>query len=53
MLRAVNDTAERAGNWILDFHGLITVKDEQKHRKLYPDCKKQTVKDNLSNNVFF
>lgn len=52
-LRAVNDTAERAVKLMQDFHGLITVEEEQKqfllrcvqeHRKIYPDCKKQTLK---------
>lgn len=53
MLRAVNDTAERAVKLMQDFHGLITVEEEQKqfllrcvkeHRRLYPDCKKDTLK---------
>lgn len=52
-LRAVNDTAERAVKLMQDFHGLITVEEEQKqfllrcvqeHRNVYPDCKKQTLK---------
>lgn len=52
-LRAVNDTAERAVKLMQDFHGLITVEEEQKqfllrcvqeHRQVYPDCKKQTLK---------
>ncbi|XP_046408817.1 uncharacterized protein LOC124173330 [Ischnura elegans] len=52
MLRAVNDAAERAVKLIPDFH-VITVEKEQKqfllrwvqeHRKIYPDCKKQTLK---------
>lgn len=53
MPRAVNDTAERAVKLMQDFHGLITVEEEQKqfllrcvkeHRRLYPDCKKDTLK---------
>ena len=53
VLRAVNDTAERAVKMMQEFHGLITVEEEQKqfllrcvqeHRKIYPDCKKQTLK---------
>lgn len=53
VLRAVNDTAERAVKMMQDFHGLITVDEEQKqfllrcvqeHRKIYPDCKKETLK---------
>lgn len=52
-LKAVNDTAERAVKLMQDFHGLITVQEEQKqfllrcvqeHRQVYPDCKKQTLK---------
>nr|CAH7719255.1 unnamed protein product [Callosobruchus chinensis] len=48
MLKAVNDTAERAVKLMQDFHGLITVEEEQKqfllrcvqeHRNIYPDCK--------------
>lgn len=52
-LKAVNDTAERAVKLMQDFHGLLTVQEEQKqfllrcveeHRQMYPDCKKQTLK---------
>ncbi|GBN09789.1 hypothetical protein AVEN_160265-1 [Araneus ventricosus] len=52
MLRAVNDTTGRAVKMVQDFHGLITVEEEQKqfllrcvqeHMKIYPDDKKQTV----------
>jgi len=52
-LRVVNDTAERAVKLMHDFNGLITTEEEQKqfllrcvqeHRKLYPDCKKTTLK---------
>lgn len=52
-LRVVNDTAERAVKLMQDFNGLITAEEEQKqfllrcvqeHRKLYPDCKKSTLK---------
>lgn len=57
-LRAVNDTAERAVKLMQDFHGLITAEEEQKqfllrcvqeHRKLYPDCKKETLKRKYPN----
>nr|CAH7766541.1 unnamed protein product [Callosobruchus chinensis] len=53
MLKAVNDTADRAVKLMQVFHGLITVEEEQKqfllpcvqeHRNIYPDCKKQTLK---------
>lgn len=49
----MNDTAERAVKLMQDFNGLITADEEQKqfllrcvqeHRKLYPDCKKTTLK---------
>lgn len=52
-LKVVNDTAERAIKLMQDFHGLVTAEEDQKqfllrcvqeHRKLYPDCKKQTLK---------
>ncbi|XP_017468775.1 PREDICTED: uncharacterized protein LOC108360842 [Rhagoletis zephyria] len=52
-LSVVNDTAERAVKLMQDFNGLITAEEEQKqfllrcvqeHRKLYPDCKKKTLK---------
>ncbi|XP_017475134.1 PREDICTED: uncharacterized protein LOC108365587 [Rhagoletis zephyria] len=51
-LKAVNGTAERAVKLMQDFHGLITADEEQKqfllrcaqeHRKMYPDCKKETL----------
>lgn len=57
-LRAVNDTAERAVKLMQDFHGLITVEEEQKqfllrcvqeHRELYPDCNKQTLSRKFCN----
>jgi len=57
-LKAVNDTAERAVKLMQDFHGKITAKEEQKqyllrcvqeHRKLYPDCKKETLKRKYPN----
>ncbi|GBM87709.1 hypothetical protein AVEN_57226-1 [Araneus ventricosus] len=53
MLRAVNDTAETAVKMMQDFHGLITVEEEQKqfllrcvqeHMKIYTDSKQQTLK---------
>ncbi|CAH1647379.1 unnamed protein product [Spodoptera littoralis] len=52
-LRAVNDTAERAVKLMQDFHGKITVDEEQKqfllrciqeHRVKYPDCRRMTLK---------
>jgi hypothetical protein len=57
-LKAVEDTAERAVKLMQDFHGKITAKEEQKwyllrcvqeHRKLYPDCKKKTLKRKYPN----
>ena len=56
-LKAVNDTAERAVKLMQDFHKKITAKEEEKqyllccvqeHRKLYPDCKKETLKRKYS-----
>ena len=53
MLRTENDTAERAANLMQDFHGLITVEEEQKqfllcrvqeYMKIYPDSTKQAFK---------
>ncbi|CAK1594892.1 unnamed protein product [Parnassius mnemosyne] len=52
-LTVVKDVAERAIKLMQDFHGLITVEEEQKqfllrcvqdHRKFCPDSKKQTLK---------
>ena len=52
-LKAVNDTAERAVKLTQDFNEKIVAKEEQKqyllccvqeHRKMYPDCKKETLK---------
>ena len=53
-LKAVNDTAERAVERMQDFHEkIMLINEEQKqyllccvqeHRKLYPDCKKETLK---------
>jgi len=52
-LNVVNDTAERAVKLMEDFHGTLTKDDKkselllqciQEHRKLYPDCKKETLK---------
>lgn len=52
-LTVVNDTAERGVKLMQDFHGLMTVDEEQKqfllrcvqeHRKMYPDCNKETLK---------
>jgi len=49
-LTVVNDTAERCVKLIHDFHGLITVEEEQKqfllrcvqeHRGMYPDYNKK------------
>lgn len=45
-----------------DIHGLNTVEEEQKqyllscvqeHRTIYFDCKKETLKENMLNNLFF
>ena len=56
-LKAVNDTAERSVKLMQDFHEKNTAKEEQKryllrcvqeHRKLYPDCKKETLKRKYS-----
>jgi len=52
-LTVVNDTSERGVKLMQDFHGLITVDEEQKqfllrcvqeHRKMYPNCNKKTLK---------
>jgi len=52
-LTVVNDTAERGVKLMQDFHGLITIEEEQKqfllrcvqeHRRMFPDCKKKTLK---------
>jgi hypothetical protein len=52
-LNVVNDTAERAVKLMEDFHGTLTKDDKkselllqciQEHRRLYPDCKKETLK---------
>lgn len=57
-LKAINDVAERAVKLMQDFHGKITASEEQKqfllrnvqeHRKLYPDCKKETLKRKYPN----
>lgn len=57
-LKAVNDTAERAVKLMQNFHGLITADEEQKqfllrcvqeHRKMHPDCKKETLKRKYPN----
>ena len=61
-LKAVNDTAERAVKRMQDFHGKIPAKEEQKQyplrcvqvqRKLYPDCKKETLTENIHINFCF
>ena len=61
-LKAVNDTAERAIKLMQDFHGKITANEEQEQyllrcvqeeRKLYPDCKKETLKKKYSHYIFF
>lgn len=53
MIKPVNDTAERAVKLMQDFHGLMTVDEDQKqyllrcikeHREVYSDCKKYTLK---------
>lgn len=52
-LKAVNDNAERAVQLTQQFHGLLTVQEEQKqyllqcvqeHRQIYPNCSKTTLK---------
>lgn len=52
-LKAVDDSAERAVHLTQQFHGLLTVQEEQKryisqcvqdHRKTYPNCTKLTFK---------
>jgi len=52
-LNVVNDTAERAVKLMEYFHGTLTKDDKnselllqciQEHRRLYPDCKKETLK---------
>lgn len=57
-LKPINDVAERSVKLMQDFHGLITADEEQKqcllqcvqeHRKLYPDCKKDTLKRKYPN----
>ena len=61
-LKAVNDTAEGAVKLMQDFPGKIMAKAEQKqyllhcvqeHRKLYPDCKKETLKRKYSHYFLF
>ncbi|XP_022161359.1 uncharacterized protein LOC111027298 [Myzus persicae] len=55
-LNVVNDTAERAVKLMEDFHGTLTKDDKksglllqciQEHRRLYPDCKKETLKKKI------
>ena len=58
----VNDTAVRAAKLMQDFHAKITAKEEQKQypflcvqehrRKLYPECKKETLKGKYSHYFF-
>ena len=52
-LKAVNDTSERAVKLMQAFHGNIITDEEQKqfllrwvqeHIKMYPGCKKETLK---------
>jgi hypothetical protein len=53
LLNVVNDTAERTVELMEDFRGSLTKDDKkselllqciQEHRRLYPDCKKETLK---------
>lgn len=57
-LAVVNDTAEMGVKLIQDFHGLITVEEEQKHfllhcvqenRRIFPNGIKKTLKKNMFN----
>ncbi|CAI6357054.1 unnamed protein product [Macrosiphum euphorbiae] len=52
-LKIVNNTAERGVKLMADFNEALTVNKEQKqyvllcvqeHRKMYPNCKKETLK---------
>lgn len=52
-LKVVNDTAERAVKLMEDFNESLTINEEQKqyvlqcvqeHRRIYPDCKKETLR---------
>lgn len=52
-LKVVNDCAERSVKLMQDYHGLITGNEEhkiyalqviQRHRQLYPDCSRKTLK---------
>lgn len=52
LLKAVNDTAERAVMLMQDFYGLITAEEERKqcllrcvqaYRRVFPDCKKEKI----------
>ena len=61
-MKAVNDAAERAVKLMQNFHGKIMAKEQQKqylsccvqeHRKLYPHCRKETLKENIHINFFF
>lgn len=53
MIKPVNDAAERSVKLMEDFHGLLTIDEEQRQfllrcvqdtRQMYPDCKKETLK---------
>lgn len=55
-LRVVNDTAERGIKLIEDYNSVLTTNEEQKqfvlqivsdYRKIFPDCKKETLKKKL------
>ncbi|KAE9533666.1 hypothetical protein AGLY_009015 [Aphis glycines] len=55
-LKTVNDTAERGIKLIEDYNSILTTNEEQKqfvlqivsdYRKIFPDCKKQTLKRKL------
>lgn len=54
--KTVNDTAERGIKLIEDYSSILTTNEEQKqfvlqivgdYRKIFPDCKKQTLKRKL------
>lgn len=55
-LKTVNDTAERGIKLIEDYNSILTTNEEQKqfvlkvvsdYRKIFPDCKKETLKKKL------
>jgi hypothetical protein len=59
-LKVVNDTSERAVKLMTDFNEALIIDEEQKqyvlqcvqeHRKMYPDCKKETLKKYINYNL--